>query len=282
MRVNPADLLLRDEAQARDTDLLEYMEQSLQVFGQLVPIIVNADDVVLDGVTRLLAIRNLGLPVALVVRLLATDDEADIHIRLHANRLRSEMTPLEAYDLFKRLKLVQAAKGIANKSANGGDRVSSLAQTGVPNLGTPVEEPVGDSAKAASAELPFGHETMRKIEVLERYAVDESAPELLRETATKGLEQIRRTNRVHPAYSKLIEVRDAMPEARKARVDGYDDAMYQMAVLRAVTKAEAVLDIDPERAAGVLSRFGVLDGYRAPVEQIARWCDSFLQAGDTR
>lgn len=277
VRLAPADVLLRDGAAPRSPELLDHMTTSLEAVGQLVPIIVNADRVVIDGVTRVLAIRDLGLPVVLALELTATDELDDIWVRILANSVRRDMTVLEAHELHKRAKVILAARGESNRLAAA---PANLGVTEVPKFGTSVESLVGNAAKAAAEELPYSHETLRKVHVLETAALDERTPEVVRRTAQEGLEAIRKTNRVDPAFKRFEAVRSALPEARKARVDGYDDAMFQAELVGLLNRVEPLVDIDPARSAEIMVKFGLFAGYRPIVDTLRRWSEFYVAGGD--
>lgn len=277
LRLSPAEVLIPTGLDARSPELVDHISQSMIALGQLVPIIVNADRVVLDGVARVLAIRELELPVVLAVELTSTDDLDDIYVRIFANSVRREMTVLEAHELHSRAKTILAARGEENRLA-AAPRNLGLAE--VPKLGSSAGERVGDSSKTAALDLPYGHETLRKVDVMQTAALDERMPEIVRKAAREGLDLIAKTNKVDGAFQRFSAVRSAEPEARRARNDGLTDALYQAEILRAIQKVEVLIDIDPARAASVLKKFGMIDGYTMTVETLGRWAQFFLNEAE--
>lgn len=274
LRLSPAEVLIPSGLEARSPELVDHIVQSMVALGQLVPIIVNADRVVLDGVSRVLAIRELELPVVLAVELTATDDLDDIYVRIFANSVRRDMTVLEAHELHSRAKAILAARGEGNRLAAA---TRNLGVAELPNLGSSVDATlVGNSAKVAALDLPYGHETLRKIDVMQTAALDERMPEIVRKAAREGLDLIAKTNKVDGAFQRFSSVRSAEPEARRARNEGLGDALYQTEILRAIQRVEVLIDIDPARAASVLKKFGMIDGYTMTVETLGRWAQFFL------
>jgi ParB family chromosome partitioning protein len=195
----------------RSHAVLESVVQSMEAVGQLVPIIVAADgNVLLDGATRLEAAKRLGLPFVTAVKVKDIDALGQIVLRIvsNADAYRAQFTVLEATALSNRYRALLAEQAARNKSLNGKRQMAALNMegSGVPNLGTPEEiDSVGDVAKAAATFVPYGHETIRKVNTIQALATDESQPETVRAAAQKALAGIEKTNTVDGHYRRVQE-----------------------------------------------------------------------------
>lgn len=92
-----------------------------------------------------------------------------IRIVSNADHYRASFTALEATAVSNQYKALLGEQAPRNKSLSGGLRPlqKNSGETGVPNLGTPVEiDRIGDAAKAAAVFVPFGHETFRRLNTI--------------------------------------------------------------------------------------------------------------------
>lgn len=284
-RLVPSSIFVEDGMVPRSHAVLESVVQSMEAVGQLVPIIVAAEgNVLLDGATRLEAAKRLGLPFVTAVKVKDVDELGQLVLRIvsNADMYRAQFTVLEATALSNRYKALLAEKAAKNKSLNGARQMAALNsdETGVPNLGTPVElDTVGDAAKAAAEFVPYGHETIRKVNTIQALATDESQPEAVRLAAQKALAGIERTNTVDGHYRKVQEVlADAEFAARaNLEIEAEPDLSRAWCDLDLATNAaEKLLKVVPEEVVA----FGVNANnmhlpYVARLARVRDWIDEY-------
>ena len=255
-RLVPSAIFVEDGMVPRSHAVLESVLESMETVGQLVPIIVAADgNVLLDGVTRLEAAKRLGLPFVTAVKVKDIDTLGQLVLRIvsNADHYRASFTVLEATALSNRYKALLGEQAARNKSLNGGLRPLQKKgeDTGVPNLGTPVEiDAVGDAAKAAAAFVPYGHETIRKVNTIQALVTDESRPESVRQAAREALARIEKTNTVDGHYRRVQEVIANEEDAAmfNAAIAAEPDLSKPWRDLDVATnRAEALLKIVPEQ-----------------------------------
>lgn len=255
-RLVPASIFVEDGMVPRSPAVLESVTASMEAVGQLVPVIVAADgNVLLDGATRLEAAKRLGLPFVMAIKVKDIDALGQLVLRIvsNADHYRASFTVLEAAAHANRYKTLLGEQAAKNKSLNGERQMAALNsdETGLPNLGTPVEfDAVGDAAKAAAEFVPYGHETIRKVNVIQALVVDESKPEAVRQAARDALVQIEKTNTVDRHYRRVQETVEAYE---------YNDVVNELIAAEpdlskpwrdldlATNKAEALLNVIPEQ-----------------------------------
>jgi len=231
----------------------------------------------------------LGLPFVTVVKVANLDELGRIYMRIvsNADAYRASFTVLEAVALVNRYKALLSERAAHNKSLNGERQIDILnaPATGVPNLGTPVEfEPVGNAAKVAAEIVPYGHETIRKVNRLQALASDESQSEAVRSSAVKALEEVGRTNKVDGPFRRMedIVMAQRFSDEINASADpgGYVDVSKPWRELEAaLTKAEALLRVEPT---AVVS-FGVTANddhlvFLPRLGAVREWIDSYEEA----
>jgi len=253
-RLAPSSIFVEDGMVPRSHAVLESVVQSMEAVGQLVPIIVAAEgNVLLDGATRLEAAKRLGLPFVTAVKVNDVDALGQVVLRIvsNADAYRAQFTVLEATALSNRYKALLAEKGESNRLAAAKRTIAAVNGAEVPNLGTSGgTDAVGDAAKAAAAFVPYGHETIRKVNTIQALATDESQPETVRAAAQKALAGIEKTNTVDGHYRRVQEaLADAEFVARvNLEIESEPDLSKPWRDLDVATNAaEKLLKIVPEQ-----------------------------------
>lgn len=86
---------------ATDEGTRQHLKESLALLGQLVPVVVDEENVVLDGVQRVGLLRELGVDQVLAVRVSGTLASFRAVVRIHANVARRQMGADEAAALLE-------------------------------------------------------------------------------------------------------------------------------------------------------------------------------------
>ncbi len=266
------DIRVGDRIRDIAHESIDELTDSIQELGLLYPVLVDTTGVLIDGLQRLEALRNLGIdevPVLIDpdVTVGGHTDEELLRRELAANAARTQYTAVEAAAARRRLR----------------EMVGKAPQR---RQGLPVAERRKHwSSELATAETGVSRSTMDRVDTIVRYAEDHSQPASVRRVAVTGLARIGRegapVDRVlkevkaaaigvdvlarYPQLSVLPEAArngmaaalDALPEAdRKARLDalstlvGSDPgqaASYQR--LRDTKRIGELLDIGREAAA---------------------------------
>jgi len=289
-RLAPAAIHVEDGMVPRSHAVLESVLSTMRNVGQLVPLIVTADtNVLLDGATRLAAAKELGLPFVTVVKVANLDELGRIYMRIvsNADAYRASFTVLEAVALVNRYKALLSEQAKANQSQIGQARaaINNGADPEVPKLGTSGGvEPIGDAAKVAAEIVPYGHETIRKVNRLQALASDESQSEAVRSSAVKALEEVGRTNKVDGPFRRMEDI--VMAQRFSDEINASDDSGSYVDVSKpwreleaALTKAEALLRVEPT----AVVRFGVAANddhlvFLPRLGAVREWIDSYEEA----
>lgn len=288
-RLVPSAIFVEDGMVPRSHAVLESVVESMEAVGQLVPIIVAADgNVLLDGVTRLEAAKRLGLPFVTAVKVRDIDTLGQLVLRIvsNADRYRASFTVLEATALSNRYKALLSEKGERNRLSAAKRTIAEVNGAEVPKLGSSADaELVGDAAKAAAAFVPYGHETIRKVNTIQALVTDESRPESVRQAAREALARIEKTNTVDGHYRRVQEVIANEEDAAmfNAAIAAEPDLSKPWRDLDVATnKAETLLKIIPEQVVSWgrtandmhLPYVGRLLSIRAWIDDYVRVCEA--------
>lgn len=282
-RLVPSAIFVEDGMVPRSHAVLESVVQSMEAVGQLVPILVAAEgNVLLDGATRLEAAKRLGLPFVTAVKVKDVDALGQLVLRIvsNADMYRAQFTVLEATALSNRYKALLAEKAKLNQRARGQQLAAETNGSIVPKLGSiEPDGSVGDAAKAAADFVPYGHETIRKVNTIQSLATDESQPEVVRLAAQKALAGIEKTNTVDGHYRKVQEaLADAEFAARaNLEIEAEPDLSKAWCDLDLATNAaEKLLKVVPEEVVA----FGVNANnmhlpYVGRLARVRDWIDEY-------
>ena len=229
----------------KDLGDLAVLARSIQERGLLQPITITPEGVLVCGLRRLEAIKQLGWRTTNVWvrrisegahRMLAEQDE---------NAIRKPYTALEAEALYREIKALLAEEAELHRAAtsfgNRSAEPNTAGERGVPDSGTP-RDLVGNSRKRA-AQLVTGtasHTRMEQIGQIRDLAADPAQPQRIRDAANAALEHIRDGNPVNPAYQSVqaaLGKKVAAP-GNPRPTDAELDAMAEAALERLKTSTE--------------------------------------------
>lgn len=165
--------------------------------GQIQPIVISDDFVLIDGYHRLTAARECGWTHidAGIASGLDTDRDRAI-IEAEANIARRQMTPTEQTSLWfdviePRLSEEASARRALGRGAElSGDLPDSL--DAHPETATQAKQYVGVTVK-----------TMQKVRRIQQAAADETLPPIIRSSARAGLERMDQTGKIDAEFKRV-------------------------------------------------------------------------------
>lgn len=154
--------------------------ESIQQLGLLYPVLIDADNILIDGEQRLAALASLGIddiPVIVDADVIGAGDEQDIiaermRRELASNGVRTAYTPVQAAAARRRLRELLGKQGHT--------------RTGVPL----VERRKNWASELATSETGISRTTMDRVDRIVRFAEDDAQPMSVRREAAEGLTRI--------------------------------------------------------------------------------------------
>jgi len=237
----------------RDLGNLDELAASIERLGLLQPVTVTPDGLLVCGARRLAAIKQLGWQkINVWVRSGLSDKLGQLLSEQEDNVLAKPLTPLEAAELYREVKLVMAEDAARRKE---GTQFSSEHQPGSDGPGKcpAPSTSLGDAREQAAAMIPGGtsYKTLEKIGYLDRIANDPTQPESVREQIAEGLARIEAGAPVHPIYEAVRDLVE--PQARQ-------EALHQLAtdaLARVATDKKAQRSRRPTAVSGTPDRYPV-------------------------
>lgn len=233
----------------QDPGDLASLIESIRTSGLLQPITISPDGVLLCGLRRLAAVKQLGLRIVNVwvrtgvstrlERLIAEQDE---------NSVRQPLLPTEAAALYRELKQILAEDAARRQEATrfGADlgAASGAAESAAPRGG-------GDIRRQAARQVTGGNSytKLEQVNQVRQIADDHSLPDEVRRFASTALERMDADGKVDGHYR---QVKAALEDARGRQLAG----LARDAIAQATAKAE------PERELGDEARHSDLTGPR--------------------
>ena len=149
---------------------LEGLKEAIEKYGFLEPIIIDKDNMVIDGEHRLKALREAKAETAQAIRLAVSRTDARM-IRQAMNKLRGSHNPREDIDELVRISrevpIQQMARLLGMEDQNLADYLNSINQVPESWLTARVDERVdGDKAKFVSFKL-FPEQAKKLLKVLQ-------------------------------------------------------------------------------------------------------------------
>ncbi len=200
-------IAVRDRARS-DIGDLESLMASMDRLGQLQPIAVEADGVLLFGERRLRAAQALGWDEIAVTVIRDLGDLERLLVERDENTERAEMSALDKSRLFTRIEELQARLIGQGKRTDllPTSEDSDLMPTSE-NFSEVREESSRARAKAAKA-AGISHASVRKIRAIEAAADDETAPEEVRGEAKRQVKELSKPGaKIDPAHKKVQAVK---------------------------------------------------------------------------
>lgn len=195
---------------------LDALAASIERDGLLQPITITPDGVLVCGMRRLAAIRQLGWRTVNVwVRSSISDRLGHLLAEQDDNQLHKTLSPLEAAGLYREIKELMAEDAARRDAATQFSPDYQPRWNGGGNIPPPLTPP-GKAREQAAAMIPSApsYKTMDKIGYLQRLAADPDTPEPLRTEAQAGLAQIEAGGPVDPAYQRVRDIHQTSDTAR--------------------------------------------------------------------
>lgn len=206
----------------RDLGDLDALAASIDRDGLLQPITITPDGLLVCGVRRLAAIKQLGWRTVNVwVRSAISDRLGHLLAEQDDNQLHKTLTPLEAAGLYREIKTLMAEDAARREAA--GQFTSEYQprwKNGSAESAEPMTAPAGDARRQA-AEMVTGAASYTRLEqigYLERVVADPETPEALRADARAALAAIGAGGPVDPAYQRVRDLERSGDAARDAHL----------------------------------------------------------------
>lgn len=199
----------------RDLGDLDALAASIERDGLLQPITITPDGLLVCGVRRLAAIRQLGWRTVNVwVRSSISDRLGHLLAEQDDNQLHKTLSPLEAAGLYREIKELMAEDAARRDAATQFSTENQPRWNGGGNFPPPLTPP-GKVREQAAAMIPGApsYTTMDKIGYLQHLATNPDAPEPLRAEAQAGLVQIEAGGPVDPVYQRIRDIHQAADDA---------------------------------------------------------------------
>jgi ParB family chromosome partitioning protein len=199
----------------RDLGDLDALAASIERDGLLQPITITPDGLLVCGVRRLAAIRQLGWRTVNVwVRSSISDRLGHLLAEQDDNQLHKTLSPLEAAGLYREIKTLMAEDAARRDAATQFSTEHQPRWNGGGNFPPPLTPP-GKVREQAAAMIPGApsYKTMDKIGYLQHLATDPDTPEPLRTGARAGLVKIEAGGPVDPVYQRIRDIHQASDDA---------------------------------------------------------------------
>jgi len=220
----------------RDLGDLDALAASIERDGLLQPITITPDGLLVCGVRRLAAIRQLGWRTVNVwVRSSISDRLGHLLAEQDDNQLHKTLSPLEAAGLYREIKELMAEDAARRDAVTQFSAENQPRWNGGGNFPPPLTPP-GKVREQAAAMIPGApsYKTMDKIGYLQHLATDPDAPEPLRAEAQAGLVKIEDGGPVDPVYQHIRDIHQAADASRDEHL--HDLAEQALARVDAQTK----------------------------------------------
>lgn len=194
---------------------LDALAASIERDGLLQPITITPDGLLVCGVRRLAAIRQLGWRTVNVwVRSSISDRLGHLLAEQDDNQLHKTLSPLEAAGLYREIKELMAEDAARRDAATQFSTDYQPRWNGGGNFPPPLTPP-GKVREQAAAMIPGApsYKTMDKIGYLQHLATDPDTPEPLRAEAQAGLVKIEAGRPVDPVYQRIRDIHQASDDA---------------------------------------------------------------------
>ena len=194
---------------------LDALAASIERDGLLQPITITPDGLLVCGVRRLAAIKQLGWRTVNVwVRSSISDRLGHLLAEQDDNQLHKTLSPLEAAGLYREIKTLMAEDAARRDAATQFSTENQPRWNGGGNFPPPLTPP-GKVREQAAAMIPGApsYKTMDKIGYLQHLATDPDTPEPLRAEAQAGLVKIEAGGPVDPVYQRIRDIHQAADDA---------------------------------------------------------------------
>ena len=246
--------------------------RSIQRLGLLQPVTITPDGVLICGLRRLEAVKQLGWRTLRVwVRVGLSDDLTRLLAEQDENAMHKPLSPLDAAALYRQLKDLLAEDAARRQQASrfGTGEADSEGPAGGPDSGPP-QTRLGKTGRQAAMLVTqtASHTRLEQICEMEQIAADRDQPAVVRKVAESELDQIRQGGAVDPSYQRVKAALRA--EATQTPDDSTDD----LEALAEAALAHAKLDRARRIRENRLKRAAAAENARRSVRSfILMWAD---------
>jgi Domain of unknown function (DUF4326)/ParB-like nuclease domain len=257
-----ADVHVKDRHRTDPGDL-EGLATSLRELGQLQPIVVSADYLLIAGGRRLTAAKSLGWTE--IEAKIASDltGAADLlRAERDENTCRKAFAPTEEYSLYAAL-LALDSQTSAGAAANGGQS-------------TGPEGRHGTRARQSVSEIVTGnagrHKTLEKIGDVKRIADDPGRSERLRQKAREALAEMDQTGVIAGPHTRVILAAKAEETRNDADLSGWSEE--ERFLLKELRAGHTIVVSFREHHSNIV-RWAQADGLLVSVDRRTEWGNPF-------
>jgi hypothetical protein len=253
--LHPDDIIVSDALRDVDESAVKRIIESFHVNGgrMIQPIVVDTNQVLIDGGHRLEAVKREGWQAVAVVVDHTVTTKADRDLQgLIANNVRHAMNPLDAARVYKQTiePLIQGDRKRADIMAHAPRSVAAADLPSASSIGIAIAED-GTTRSSVPLVTGFSESKINEAFQLQEWAADETAAPEVRKNAATAIAKVRKTpGALHSAFLRVDalhhltslppEQRPKMPTAEE-RAEKTLDAKLTQALLR-VVKAVAGVD----------------------------------------
>ena len=252
---------------------LEALIESIRISGLLQPITISPDGVLLCGLRRLAAVKQLGQRLVNVWVRTGVSTRLELLIaEQDENTVRQPLLPTEAAELYRELKLILAEDAARRQEATRFGAALGAA-TGPAESAGP--RGAGDTRRQAARQVTGANSytKLEQVNQVRKIADDSSLPDEVRRFAATALDRMDADGKVDGHYR---QVQAAVREAREQQLTG----LAHDAIIRAATDPNAGGQRETPRSAplepssGSPKRLGVR-AFQLTWNELSGWTDRY-------
>lgn len=272
-RVEVARVITMERQRDVDAQHVVRLADSFELFGgQLQPIVVTEEMVLIDGAHRLDAARSLGwthLDAGIASHVESEEDRA--FLEAEANAARRELTLSQKKVLWEtliepryRAEASQRRRATQNNSSSGK----------FPELGPAW---LGETNDLASAIVGVSTKTLTKLDQLSQWGTDESLPAAVREAASLAIERADKTNRVDGEHRRVESMVALSKVSRDVQAQQTAESLVSKVIGTVMKASQDAKRVDREALLAALREDPSAEDDWAGVVTSARWLVEFVE-----
>jgi ParB family transcriptional regulator, chromosome partitioning protein len=262
-----ANVLVKDRHRS-DLGDLESLAASFRELGQLQPIVVSADYLLIAGGRRLAAAKSLGwteIEAKIANDLTSTADL--LRAERDENTCRKAFAPTEEYSLYAALLALEALPSADTGSANG-DRPPGPSTAPQPRRSTRARQSVSEIVTGNAGR----HKTLEKIGEVKRIANDPGRSERLREKAREALAEMDQTGVIAGPHTRVMLAAKAEETRHDSDLSGWSGE--ERSLLKELRAGHTIVVSFREHHANIV-RWAQADGRLISVDRRTEWGNPF-------
>jgi len=254
--------ICRDLFRSLDPEEGSLLEASIKEHGVHVPLLVDQEDVLLDGHHRLAICQRLGIETVPVRRITVSPDEREARV-IECNAARRHLRREERQAIYRRKRLEGATQAEAAKAAGVAQQTGSDWERGESNTGSgnglAVQDDTGSNSLSAQALPPA--DKRRKLSERQEAEITSRADEPTKQVAEEfGVSEQRvRAIRKKAANTGLEDQKPAgKPQADPDEEEAWEDLPPELldAAKAAISSACSQISLLGSRTAGLVDESG--------------------------